>query len=191
MKKWHLYLIMWTSWAWKWILRKKLEQAKLTDLEFIKSYVTREMREGEVNWDIYNFILEDSFKEMIDNKEFLEYEYVHNYAYYWTKLEDVEKGISNWKKIMKEMEIEWLKSIYSNTPEFKENITTIFLSLSENKLSERIASRWVIMSEEEFKNRLKSLVKEVEEAKQYCDFIIDTSEKTPEDVFEEVLYILK
>jgi hypothetical protein len=47
------------------------------------------------------------------------------------------------------------------------------------------------MSEEEFKNRLKSLVKEVEEAKQYCDFIIDTSEKTPEDVFEEVLYILK
>jgi len=46
------------------------------------------------------------------------------------------------------------------------------------------------MSEEEFKNRKESLVREVTDAKIYCDYIIDTSEKTPEKVFEEVLEII-
>ncbi|MDQ7023175.1 MAG: hypothetical protein Q9M97_06665 [Candidatus Gracilibacteria bacterium] len=90
MKKGKLYLILGTSGAGKGTLRKNLEKAELDNLEFIKSNVTRKMREGEVNGDIYNFISEESFKKMIENNEFLEYEYVHNHAYYGTKLVDVE-----------------------------------------------------------------------------------------------------
>jgi broad-specificity NMP kinase len=46
------------------------------------------------------------------------------------------------------------------------------------------------MSEEEFKKREESLKREVVEAEKYCDYIIDTSDKTPEEVFEEVMKIL-
>jgi chloramphenicol 3-O-phosphotransferase len=46
------------------------------------------------------------------------------------------------------------------------------------------------MSEKEFSSREESLKREVIDAKKYCDFIVDTSEKTPEEVFEEVMNIL-
>jgi guanylate kinase len=81
--------VLGTSGAGKGTLRKNLENAEIEGLEFIKSNVTRKMREGEVNGDVYNFISEEDFKEKIENDEFLEYEYVHNYAYYGTKLSDV------------------------------------------------------------------------------------------------------
>jgi len=190
MKKWKLILILGTSWAGKWTLRKNLEKAKISDLEFIKSYVTRDMREWEINWDIYNFISQEKFEEMIKNNEFLEYEFVHKKAYYWTRLKDVSNWIWNWKKIMKEIDMQWLKNIYKNNPHLKENITTIFLNLNQEEFAKRIASRWDKMSEEEFKNREESLKREVKDAKIYCDYIIDTSEKTPDEVFEEVLEII-
>ena len=191
MTKWKLFLILGTSWAWKWTLRKNLEKANIEDLQFIKSYVTRDMREWEVNWDVYNFISEEKFKEMIERGDFLEYEFVHKKAYYGTRLEDVvELWIEKWKKVMKEIDMEWLKNILKNNSHLKENIVTIFLNLSQEKFAERIAARWVFMSEEDYKNREESLVREVSDAKIYCDHIIDTSEKTPEEVFEEVLEIL-
>ncbi|MDQ7009830.1 MAG: guanylate kinase [Candidatus Gracilibacteria bacterium] len=191
MKKGKLYLILGTSGAGKGTLRKNLEKAELDNLEFIKSNVTRKMREGEVNGDIYNFISEESFKKMIENNEFLEYEYVHNHAYYGTKLVDVEKGISSGKNIMKEIDMEGLKNILKNNPHLKEDITTIFLNLSQEKFAERIEARGVEMSKEEFNNREISLKREVKDAEIYCDHIIDTSEITPEEVFDEVLEILK
>ena len=192
MVKWKLILILGTSGAGKWTLRKNLEKANLEDLEFIKSYVTRDMRDWEINWDIYNFISKKEFEKMIKNNEFLEYEFVHKKAYYGTRLKDaVEFWIDMWKKVMKEIDMEWLKNIFFNNPQLKENITTIFLNLSQEKFSERIESRWVFMSEEDFKNREESLVREISDAKIYCDYIIDTSEKTPEEVLEEVLKIIK
>ena len=192
MEKWKLILILGTSGAGKWTLRKNLEKANLEDLEFIKSYVTRDMRDWEINWDIYNFISKKEFEKMIKNNEFLEYEFVHKKAYYGTRLKDaVEFWIDMWKKVMKEIDMEWLKNIFFNNPQLKENITTIFLNLSQEKFSERIESRWVFMSEEDFKNREESLVREISDAKIYCDYIIDTSEKTPEEVLEEVLEIIK
>ena len=128
---------------------------------------------------------------MIENDEFLEYEYVHDHAYYWTRLKDVEDWINSWKKISKEIDMQGLKNILKNNSHLKENIITIFLSLSQEKLAERIASRWVEMSEEEFSKREESLKREVVEAEKYCDYIIDTSEKTPEEVFEKFVKILE
>lgn len=182
---------MWTSGAGKGTLRKNLEKANISDLEFIKSYVTRKMREWEINWDIYNFISEEEFKEKIEKNEFLEYEYVHNHAYYWTILEDVETGIQSWKKIMKEIDMQWLKNILKNNPQLKEYITTIFLNLSSEKFAERIKARWDKMSKEEFEKREQSLKREVKDAETYCDYIINTSNKTPEEVFEDVMEILE
>jgi len=190
LNKGHLYIVMGTSGAGKGTLRKNLEKAEISDLEFIKSYVTRKMREGEVDWDVYNFISEEEFRKKIENNEFLEYEYVHNHAYYGTILSDVKDWIENGKKIMKEMDMQGLKNILKNNPHLKEDITTIFLNLSQEKFAERIASRWAVMSEKEFESRKESLKKEIVDAEKYCDYIIDTSEKTPDEVFEDVMKIL-
>ena len=50
-----------------------------------------------------------------------------------------------------------LKNIHKNHPELKEYITSIFLDISEEKLSERIEKRGAFMSEEELNQRKKSL----------------------------------
>jgi broad-specificity NMP kinase len=92
---------------------------------------------------------------------------------------------------MKEMDMQGLKNIFKNNAHLKDHITTIFLNLSQEKFAERIASRGVSMSKEEFKKREDSLKIEIVEAKEYCDYIIDTSEKTPEEVLENVVKILK
>ncbi len=190
--KGHLYLIMWTSGSGKGTLRKNLETLDIQNLEFLKSYVSRPMREGEVDGDIYHFISWEEFQNMINNDEFLEYEWVHNAAYYGTKLSDVvDNGIDAWKKICKEIDIEGLKNILKNNPQLEPNMTSIFLSLTPEKLSERIKARWAKMSKSDFKNRTKSLKKEVKEAQKYCDYVIDTSEKTPQQVLDEVVGILK
>jgi len=182
---------MGTSGSGKWTLRKNLEKLDIKNLEFLKSYVSRPMRDWEIEGDIYYFISWEQFQEMINNDEFLEYEWVHNAAYYGTRLSDVvENGIDAWKKVCKEVDIEGLKNILKNNPQLKPNMTSIFLSLTPEKLSERIKARWAKMNREDFENRTSSLKKEVKEAKEYCDYIIDTSEKTPEQVLEEVKKIL-
>ena len=189
--KGHIYFIMGTSGSGKWTLRKNLEKLETKNLEFLKSYVSRPMREWEIEWDIYYFISWEKFQHMINNDEFLEYEWVHNAAYYGTRLSDViENGVDAWKKVCKEVDIEVLKNILKNNPQLKENMTSIFLSLTPEKLSERIKTRWAKMSHDDFENRTNSLKKEVEQANKYCDYIIDTSEKTPEEVLEEVQKIL-
>jgi len=42
---------------------------------------------------------------------------------------------------MKEVDIEGLKNILKNNPQLKQNMTSIFLSLTPEKLSERIKAR--------------------------------------------------
>jgi hypothetical protein len=46
------------------------------------------------------------------------------------------------------------------------------------------------MSEDELKERRKTAIKEIEEAKKYCDYIIDTSDKTIDVVLKQALEII-
>jgi len=189
--KGHIFFIMWVSGSGKWTLRKNLEWESLTDSKFLKSYVTRPMREWEVNGDMYNFISEKEFQEDIKKNEFLEYEKVHDLNYYGTKYRDaITEGIEVWKKVIKEVDMRGLKNIHKNHTELKEYITSIFLDISEEKLSERIEKRGAFMSEEELNQRKKSLWDEKRDSKIYCNYIIDTSFITPEEVLNKVLEII-
>lgn len=192
MKKGHIFFIMWISWSGKWTLIMNLKQQDELDLTFMKSYVTRPMREWETDWNIYNFISLDEFEKWVDTSEFLEYQLVHGLHYYWTKYVDViENWINKWKKVVKEVEIKWLKSIFETKPELREHITSIFLDISEKELTERIKKRWAEMSAEELQNRKNSLKFEKTDSKIYCDYIIDTSNKSKEQTLEAVLEIIK
>lgn len=191
-KQGHFFIIMWVAWGGKWTLRVNLEKNKIEWLEFIKSYVCRPMREGEVDWDVYNFTSEEDFAKMIENNELLEYALVHKLAYYGTRKVDViDNGIEKWKIVMKEMEIQWYRSICEEYPELRGNITSIFLSLSVEKLRERVKLRWQEMSQEELSNREESLEMEIAWAQKFCDYIIDTGNMTPQEVLDEVVWIIE
>jgi len=192
MKKGQIFFIMWVSGAWKWTLINNLKKQKEIDLTFLKSYVTREIRNWEVNWNIYNFISKEEFEASIKAWEFLEYKLVHKLNYYGTKkAEIIDNWINKGEKIVKEIEIEWLKDILSNNPNLKKYITTIFLDIPKETLVERIETRWDNITQKELENRLISLENEKKGSKEFCDHIVNTSNISKEETLQFVLNIIK
>ena len=187
----HIFFIMWISWAWKWTLIKNLKYLNLSNLLIPLSYKTRNIRENEINWvDRYFISIEDFFSQ-VQNWKFLEYAKVHDLDFYWTKFEDViDKWINLWKKVVKEIDVIWLKELRVNHPELDLKYTTIFLDIPIEILKQRIEKRWAFMSNDEFENRINSAKNEIFESKKLCDYIIDAS-KSEDEVLNDVLKIIK
>ncbi len=189
MKKGHLFFIMWVSGSGKGTLRTNLKNTKKENIEFLKSYVTREMRPGEVNGDQYWFITQDAFKTAIEHNEFLEYELVHKVAYYGTKQQDVIHWLESGKILFKEIDTKWLKQLHEKYPDFSKNYTSFFIDVPNEVFRQRFFERSPEASEEDFQNRLESAIFEREHASEYCDYILRW-DNTPEEVLQEVLEII-
>lgn len=181
---------MWVSGSGKGTLKKNLEKQGIKNLEFLKSYVTRDMRPWEVNGESYYFVSREEFEAAIENNEFLEYETNHKIAYYGTKKDEVDLGLKAGKILFKEVDTKGLKQIHEKHPGFKENCTSFFLDVPNEVLRERFFERNPEGSEADFKNRLESTIFEREQAQEYCDYIIDATQ-SPEGVLEEVLAIIE
>lgn len=193
MKKGHIFFISWVSWAGKWTLitnLKKLE--KELNLTFLKSYVTRPIREGEIEWNIYYFISKEEFEKSIKNNEFIEYFKVYGLEnYYWTKYKDIiDNWINLWKIIIKEIDMNWLLFLKLNYPELKNYCSSIFLDLSLDEQLNRIKSRWVYMSEKELEKRKETAINERKMSEKECDYIIDVTNKSKEENLNQVLKII-
>lgn len=186
----HLYFIMWVSGSGKGTIRTNLSKQNLNNLQFLKSYVTREMRPWEVNGDQYWFISKEDFETGIQNNEFLEYEINHKVAYYGTKKSDVEAWLLSWKTMLKEIDTKWLEQLIEKHPEFRENFTSFFLDVSNDEMTRRYLERHPDGCVNDISNRLESANLERQQAKKYCDYIIDASH-SPEQVLAEVLDIIK
>ncbi len=182
---------MWVSGSGKWTLIRNLKNKNIEWLCFIKSYVTRNMRKNEINGDVYYFLSEKEFQESIKKEEFLEYELVHKLNYYWTKKEDIINWLKRWKNLIKEVDIRGLKNIFKNNPQLKKHIISIFLDIPKDTLEKRILEREKDICRKELENRKKSIIYEKKQAKKICNHIIDTWNKTPKEVLEEVLKIIK
>jgi len=180
---------MWISGAGKGTLIDNLKKEDL-DLHIPLSYKSREKRDFETNGIDAYFISKEEFEKSIENKEFLEYAIVHKTDYYGTKFIDV---IDNWlnlnKIVIKELDVLWLKRLIKKHPEYREHYTTIFLNIPVNKLRERLNIRWDDVSEIVIKNREQSAIMEEQEARKYCDYMLDSTQ-SPEKVLREVLDII-
>lgn len=190
MKQGHVFFIVGVTGSGKGTLRKNLEKKRIKNLEFLKSYVTRDLRPGEVNGDMYHFISQEDFQMGIQKGEFLEYELVHKVAYYGTKKSEVEQGIAAGKILMKEIDTKGLKQLAEKHPKLREQYTSFFLDIPDDILRERFFSRNPEASEIDFQNRLESAIFEREHADEFCDYLIDASQ-SPESVLEEVLAIIE
>lgn len=189
MKKGHIFFISWVAWAWKWTLIKWLLEENIADLELALSCKTREARKWEVLWVDYNKLTIDEFKIAIENNEFLEYNFVHNQAYYWTRYKDViDNWINKWKIVIKEMDILILPKVLEERKDLRDDFTYIFLDLEIDKIKERMIDRWDDVSWVDYENRINSAKKE-SSLKHLADHIIDAS-WTPDDTLEQVKKII-
>lgn len=190
MKRWKIFFICGITGAWKWTLIKGLLNDKSLNSKFVLSYKTREPREWEIIWKDYIKLSVEEFKEAIAKNEFLEYNFVHNQAYYWTKYKDVlEYWIDKWVNVLKEIDPLILPKILEEKKLSREDFVIIFLHISSEILRERMLKRWDNVSWEDYKNRLKSAKKE-EELQYLADYVIDAT-KSEREVLEEVRGIIE
>lgn len=189
MKKGHIFFISWVAWAWKWTVIKALLKEKTFDLKLSLSCKTRELRIWEISWIDYIKLSLEEFKLAIKNSEFLEYNFIHNQAYYWTRIRDViDDWINLWKYILKEMDILILPKVIEENKISKEDYTYIFLDIPLEKIKERMALRWDDISWVDYENRIESAKKE-KELSYLADYIIDAS-LTPENTLIELKKII-
>lgn len=189
MKKGHIFFISWVAWAWKGTSIKWLLESWIQNLELALSCKTRELRKWEIDWVDYNKLSVEDFKKSIENWDFLEYNFIHNQAYYGTRFSDViENGVEKWKIILKEMDILILPKVLEERKDLREDFTYIFLDIPVEKIKERMLHRWDDVTGTDYENRIKSAIKE-RELKHLADHIVDASQK-PEDTLEKLKDII-
>lgn len=141
-------------------LIEKINSKNNIKSNFIVSFTTRQIRNGEVDGRDYHFISVEEFEDKIKNNEFLEYVKVNNNYYgtpYLNKKEDYfihivdPKGVENLRKIKKENE------------NIDLNIYSIFIKDKENgkvllqRLEDRITNSKTDKELEENKKRIVHL----------------------------------
>ncbi|NVP18182.1 guanylate kinase [Candidatus Gracilibacteria bacterium] len=189
MKKGHIFFISGVAGAGKGTAIKSLLKDKNFNLELCLSCKTRELRSGEVDGVDYIKLSVEDFKKSISAGDFLEYNFVHNQAYYGTRLRDViDNGINLGKYIIKEMDILILPRVLKENKINKKDFTYIFLDIPVEKIRERMIMRGDNVDGIDYQNRIESAKKE-KELISLADYIIDAS-LTPENTLEELKKII-
>jgi guanylate kinase len=189
-----IVFICWVSWSGKTTIVNALLKTK--KFQYFPSYVTRDPRPWENNWERYHFISNEEFKKSLKKGEFLEYNLVHHQnKYYWTKGDIIDW--LKWKKIpIKEVDMIWLEKIIKSW-KIKNNFLNIFLDIADKTMIKRIHKRWKPISDEEVRKRLVSAKTERKLAKKYShyildvDWVLDTDTDTEKENINKVFEILK
>ena len=189
-KRGHLYFILWVSGAGKGTIRAALKDDSDIEINFLRSYVTRAMRPWEIDGDVYYFISKGEFEDSIENEEFLEYEINHKTAYYGTKKSDVFLWLENNEIMIKEIDTKGLIQLKESHKDISDDYTSIFLDISNDVLKERFYERHPEACDADLQNRLESATFERKQAQEYCDYIVNASQR-PEEVLNEIKKIIE
>ena len=112
---------------------------RMENVESLPSFTSRPMREGDVEGGTYHFVSRKEFEEMIERKEFYEYD-VHHNNYYGTSRKLLNDKIKSGKIIVKDIDVngtEHLKELLGKDTK----IVTIFLRVPKEELKRRLESR--------------------------------------------------
>ena len=101
------------------------------------SHTTRPQRDGEMDGIAYHFTNEESFKEMVDNDQFLEHAIVFG-NYYGTSKNNIESMLSNGYDVILEIDWQGAKRIRELVPEC---VSIFILPPSLLALKTRLAGR--------------------------------------------------
>ena len=180
MKKGKLFVISGASGVGKSTVLSKV-MSERSDLRFSVSATTRSPRPGEVDGESYYFVTKEKFLDMIEKREFLEYD-VHMDNYYGTPKAQLEEKLETGHVIL---DIEPNGAFHVR--EEKADAVLIFIappSLAE--LENRLRSRGDT-SEEQIRVRQARVAWEMEQSKHY-DYVVINDRV--EDCAREVLEII-
>ena len=124
--------------AGKDTIKKELIK-RMKNVESLPSYTSRPMREGDVEGGTYHFVSKEEFEQMIERKEFYEYD-VHHNQYYGTSRKLLNDKIKSGKIIVKDIDVngtEHLKELLGQDTK----IVTIFLRVPKEELKRRLEER--------------------------------------------------
>lgn len=154
-----LVLIIGPSGVGKSVILQELRK-RHPELVFPRSATTRPRREGEGS-DLYRFLSEQEFDDLLSRDEVIEWATVHGGARYGTLKEEILPAIEAGKTVVREVDVQGFESIRSNPlfsgskPRYR--LVSIFiLPESKEQLVERIKNRAPI-SDEELGRRIRSM----------------------------------
>ncbi|SHJ57986.1 guanylate kinase [Tepidibacter formicigenes] len=138
------------------------------DIKISVSATTRKPREGEIHGVNYYFITKETFEDMINKDEFLEYAKVYD-NFYGTPKKEVFETLSKGKDVLLEIDIQGAMSVKK---EYPNGVFIFILPPSLDELKNRIVKRGT-ETEEDIKKRFGSALSEIEKIDNYDYFIIN------------------
>jgi len=153
--------------------------------EKVCSVTTRKPREGEISGDQYIFMNAGEFEYLIEQKKFLEYAYVHQIAYYGTRLDLIEQALSHGKYPIKTIDMIGMEVIEQKW-KIEGHYISFFLDISEEVMKERILLRQPDMNNLELQHRLDSAAMERMIAKRLKNCIIIDASGSRDDVLTSI-----
>lgn len=152
------------------------------DLKFSISSITRDMREGEVNGEKYNFISRDEFESLIENKQLLEYN-VYCGNYYGTPKAPVEKAIAEGNEILIEIDVNGAEEVRKNC---KDYYSVFIMPPSFEVLRERLIGRGTDKMEV-IEKRLSEAKNEMARANEFDYVIVNDDLMTAVQTFKTII----
>lgn len=151
------------------ISRKMMEND--SDITMSISYTTREPRPGEVDGKDYFFINKETFRNMVNNDEFIEHAEVFGY-FYGTPRSFVEDQLSNGVDVL--FDIDWQGTQQLSGKMTTDLVSVFILPPSMDELEARLKSR-AQDSEEVVRKRMKKASREISHWDEY-DYVVINSE---------------
>jgi guanylate kinase len=158
-----LVLIIGPSGVGKSVILQKLRE-RHPELHFPRSATTRPRRANEGD-DLYRFVSDAEFDNLLDQNKVLEWAVVHGGARYGTLVDEIIPHIEKGKTVVREVDVQGFDSIRihelfsGDTPRY--TLQSIFiLPESKEQLIQHITKRAPI-AEDELKRRIASMEKEL------------------------------
>lgn len=158
------------------------------NVHFPRSATTRDQREGEGD-DLYQFVSDAEFDELLEEGKVLEYAVVHGQKRYGTLVDEIIPYIDKGDIVIREVDIQGFDSI-RNHQYFREDdsgydLQSIFILPEDHEQLIRHITERAPMSDEELKRRIASMEIELAHAA-YCDVQIINKEGKLEETIKEV-----
>ena len=140
------------------------------ELYFSVSHTTRQPRAGEVPGVSYHFVEAEQFQAMVERGEFLEWAHVHAHRYGTSRAEVVER-LRQGQDVILDIDYQGAKQI-DRDPELKPRSLSVFIfPPSLDTLRVRLRDRG-LNTDEEIALRLRKAIDEIDEGKDFYDYII-------------------
>lgn len=164
----------------------------LEDAQFEKvcSVTTRKPREWEVSWDHYVFVSIPEFESLIDDKKMLEYAFVHQIAYYGTRIDRLQDALHRGKSPVKTIDMVGM-DIIEKKDKLSWQYVCIFIDIPEDIMKQRILNRQPDMNKIELQQRLDSAEMERRIAHRLNHCIVVDGSGTIAEVFSHIKLLLK